>query len=88
MNLQVLRKSATFNTIFFLGLALLLGGAVGLAVPRLGNPAYILVGLLAIIGMAITIARLDIGLLLLVFLTYTRLSDIAYHYHGAPSIAK
>jgi len=88
MNLQVLRKSATFNTLFFLGLALLLGGAAGLAVPRVGKPAYIFVGLLALIGFVITIARVDIGLLLLVFLTYTRLSDIAYHYHGAPSIAK
>lgn len=88
MNLAVWRKFSGLNAFLFLGLALLLGAAAGAMVVRLGKPAYIFVGLAALIGFVITVARVEFGLLLLVFLTYTRLSDIAYHYHGAPSIAK
>jgi O-antigen ligase len=52
------------------------------------NPAYILVGLASLIGFVATIASVEFGLLLLVFITYTRFSDIAVHVYHAPSVAK
>jgi O-antigen ligase len=72
----------------FAVLALVVGGALGFAVGQFSNPLYIVVG---IIGGGLFIASIfsiEIGLLVLFFLTYTRFSDIVVHYHNAPSIAK
>ncbi|NCP88540.1 hypothetical protein GW829_14360, partial [bacterium] len=64
------------------------GGILGFAISQFGKPLYIVIG---VIGGALFIASIfsvEIGLLVLFFLTYTRFSDIAVHYHNAPSIAK
>ncbi|HEX8683208.1 MAG TPA: O-antigen ligase family protein [Ardenticatenaceae bacterium] len=44
----------------------------------------ILIAGLAVLGFSL--ARLEWGLALLIFLAYTRSSDVAVHFHGAPSI--
>ena len=72
----------------FTFLALIVGGVLGFAISQLGKPLYIVVG---VIGGALFIASIfsvETGLIVLFFLTYTRFSDIAVHYHDAPSIAK
>lgn len=72
----------------FLLLSLLLGIFAGMGVVVLGQPALIL---LAVIGLAIFVGAVvstEFGLLILVFLAYTRLSDIAVHRFDAPSVAK
>lgn len=69
-------------------IAALLGIAAGVLIVYFNNPLYILVGLASLIGFIATIASLEFGLLFLVFITYTRFSDIAVHVYNAPSIAK
>ena len=87
MAVQTERQPA-HQWIIFLGLALMLGAAAGLAINKVNNPLIILVGLVGLIAFMGAIANVEFGLLFLIFLTYTRLSDIAVHYHGAPSVAK
>ena len=72
----------------FLLLSLILGIFAGMGVVVLGQPTLIL---LAVIGLAIFVGAVvstEFGLLILVFLAYTRLSDIAVHRFDAPSVAK
>ena len=69
-------------------LAIVLGIVVGLVINYVNNPAYVLIGLLSLIGFVATVISVEFGLLMLVFITYTRFSDIAVHTYNAPSIAK
>jgi len=72
----------------FLILAILLGIFAGISVVILGQPAFILI---ALIGLAVFVGAVistEFGLLILVFLAYTRFSDIAVHNFNAPSVAK
>jgi O-antigen ligase len=67
--------------------AVILGLVFGLSVNSF--PAlYLIVGLLVVIVSIITIFNPELGLLALIVITYTRLSDVAVHYYNAPSIAK
>ena len=68
--------------------AALFGVGAGLLINYFNNPVYVLVGLASLIGFVVTIASVEFGLLLLVFITYTRFSDIAVHNYNAPSVAK
>jgi O-antigen ligase len=68
--------------------AALFGIAAGILIIYVNNPIYVLVGLVSLIGFVVTVGSVEIGLLLLVFITYTRFSDIAVHTYNAPSIAK
>jgi O-antigen ligase len=68
--------------------AILLGIVMGLVINYVDNPAYVLVGLVSLIGFVATIVSVEFGLLMLAFITYTRFSDIAVHTYNAPSIAK
>jgi putative inorganic carbon (hco3(-)) transporter len=72
----------------FIILAIVLGIAVGIGVVFIGQPALILFavgGLIIFIGSVISA---EFGLLILVFLAYTRISDILVHNYNAPSVAK
>jgi putative inorganic carbon (hco3(-)) transporter len=80
------RLGRLFNIFFFL--AILTGVLSGVLVVVFGNPAYIFVGLIAIIVFAGAIFSVQFGLLAMVFIIYTRLSDVAIHSHNAPSVAK
>jgi O-antigen ligase len=68
--------------------AVIAGGLLGLVINQVSNPIYIWAGAIAVFAFALTVTSLEWGLLALVFITYTRLSDIAVHFHNAPSIAK
>ena len=74
--------------VVIVSLALLLGAAVGIAVNKINQPLYILVGLVGLLSFIAAIASVEFGLLFLVFITYTRFSDVIVHYHNAPSVAK
>lgn len=69
-------------------LAVILGVAAGMLINSVNNPIYILVVVGSLIGFVAAIASVEFGLLLLVFITYTRFSDIAVHEYNAPSVAK
>jgi len=72
----------------FIALALGAGGVASLLVMLIDNPLHLLVavaGVLTVIGMTL---NPELGLLVLVFTTYTRFSDIMIKYHGMPSVAK
>jgi putative inorganic carbon (hco3(-)) transporter len=75
------------STIFVALLAIGLGAVIGLALSRF-SAIYVVAGLLAAIVAIITILNVEVGLLALVVITYTRLSDVLVHFYSAPSIAK
>jgi putative inorganic carbon (hco3(-)) transporter len=69
-------------------LAIVLGAAVGIVVAYLGQP---FVTLFAVAGLAVFVSSVvsaEFGLLILVFLAYTRFSDVLVHNYDAPSVAK
>ena len=73
--------------VLFGGLALLLGGAATLAIPYIPNPLLVLaIPVALVIGLA-TFANSELGLLLLIFITYTRFSDVLVKYQHLPSVA-
>jgi len=80
------RLTRLFNTFFFL--AIMVGTFSGALVVKLGQPTYILIGLVAILVFAGAVFSVQFGLLAMVFIVYTRLSDVAVHTHNAPSVAK
>ncbi len=87
-NLSKQAGNSRRSVLFFVLLAILAGGAAGILVLKIDQPAYILAGLVGLAVFAGTIFSVELGLFALIFLTYTRLSDIAVHMHNAPSIAK
>lgn len=88
MALEKFQQSNTRILIIFSGLALIIGGIVGLLVTQINNPLYIFVGLIGLICFAATVISTEFGLLFLVFITYSRVSDVAVHFHNVPSIYK
>lgn len=72
----------------FGALGLLLGAGTGLLVTGVSSSLLLLAIVLGIVALAATVARVEWGLVVLVFITYIRLSDVAVHSHGAPSVAK
>src|SRR5687767_1140927 len=81
------RRFPPFTLLFTTG-ALGVGAASALMVLALASPSKILVVVVGMLGVLGTIVQAEVGLLALVFMTYTRFSDILVHYHGAPSTAK
>ncbi len=76
------------STLLLAALALGAGGLVSLMVAGIERPLYLFLlaaGLLAGLGM---LFNLELGLLVLVFITYTRFSDVMIQFHDAPSVAK
>lgn len=88
INLSKQQGNQRHVTLFFTLLAILVGGAAGFLVMEIDRPTYILAGLVGLAVFFGTVFSVEFGLFALVFLTYTRLSDIAVHMHNAPSIAK
>ena len=72
----------------FIPLAIVLGAASGVMVVILGQPFFILLGLAGLIVFLLTIYSSEFGLFVLVFISYTRFSDIITEFHGFPSTAK
>ncbi len=72
----------------FVGLAVMVGLILGGLTGLVGQPLYIVAGLAGLAVGVLTLFYIEFGLLVLVVLTYTRLSDVLVQYHGAPSVAK
>ncbi len=72
----------------FLLLALVIGVGSGVLIVELQKHVVVILGLVGLIAFIFTILSPEFGLALLIFLTYTRLSDIAVQDYGAPSVAK
>lgn len=70
----------------FAALATTAGVGSGLLIPRIDNPALVFVIVAGMPALFISTTRPETGLVFLVFMTYTRLSDVLKHYHGLPSI--
>jgi len=67
---------------------LFLGVFAGSLVVVFPHTLKLLVTILALGGVILSVINIKWGLYVLVFITYTRFSDIAIAYHGAPSVAK
>jgi O-antigen ligase len=82
------QSSPRRTALIYAGLAILIGSLAGYAITGLNNPLFIwfAVGGLAVI--VATVASAEFGLLLFIFITYTRFSDIAIDLYNAPSVAK
>lgn len=90
MELAVKRsQSATRRTaLIFAGLAIVIGSLVGYAVTEFNDPFFILLGVGGVLVVIATVASAEFGLLLFLFITYTRFSDLAIDLYNAPSVAK
>lgn len=68
--------------------------AIGLAVAgaflvtRLDSVALYVFMVIGLFGLAASVWRIEWGLFFLVVMTYARLSDVAVHFYGAPSLAQ
>ena len=69
-------------------IAVSVGSLAGVASQLLDSPLYIVVALIGLIATIVTIQHKQWGLLVMVFLAYTRFSDVLVHEHGLPSIAQ
>ena len=82
------QESTRSSSLLFAIVAAVFGVIAGASIIFVGNPLYVLVGLAGLVGFAVTLASVEFGLLFLVFITYTRFSDIVVQYYNAPSVAK
>lgn len=79
------------NTLFLIGqgvLAVGLGGGLGLLLTELDSPILVTVGVIGVLAGIIMALNVDLGLLALIFITFTRFSDVLVNDHGLPSISK
>jgi putative inorganic carbon (HCO3(-)) transporter len=72
-----------------IGIAAIAAGVVGAVLAtRVHSAALYVLTLVGIVLLVATVWKIDWGLFTLVAMTYARLSDVAVHYYGAPSIAQ
>jgi putative inorganic carbon (HCO3(-)) transporter len=69
-------------------LAVLAGIGLGLAILWVDNPLLLAVPIVGALVVLLILRDVEVGLLALVFLTYTRLSDVLIDQHNLPSLAK
>lgn len=72
----------------FLPLSIGMGVLAGYLIVKFNQPVAILISLFGMVLFFVSIFYVEFGLLILVFITYTRFSDVVIQYHGAPSVAK
>lgn len=65
-----------------------LGGGLGFLLVWLDNPLFAVIGFVGVLAGIIMALDVDLGLLALIFMTFTRFSDVMVNHHGLPSIAK
>ena len=85
---QKFQDRAQILTAVFIALALVLGGTLGYTVTLTDKPVIVLIGTLGLLVFLAAVLSAQFGLLILLFLTYTRFSDVAIQYEHAPSVAK
>ena len=72
-----------------IGIAAIAAGFIGaLLATRIHSAGLYVLMLIGIVLLAATVWKIDWGLFTLVAMTYARISDVAVHYYGAPSIAQ
>lgn len=69
-------------------LAIGTGGGLGFLLVWLDNPLIAVIGFIGALVGIIMALNVDLGLLALIFMTFTRFSDVLVNNHGLPSIAK
>ncbi|RPJ26822.1 MAG: hypothetical protein EHM33_10180 [Chloroflexi bacterium] len=82
------QESPTRTALIYAGLAIVIGSVIGLLITEINNPFFILLAAGGLIVVVATVVSVEFGLLLFIFITYTRFSDIAIDFYGAPSVAK
>lgn len=87
----MLRKTLLWNTIWYRvglgGIAIAVGGVLGFLITKLENPILPIAGVFGIIFALITVRDANFGLLALVFIVYSRFSDVMVN-NNAPSILR
>ena len=83
-----LRESSGRSSLLYAAIAIFVGSLIGVLITGLDNPFLILLLTGGLIVIVATVASVEAGLVLFVFLTYTRFSDNAIDYYNAPSVAK
>ena len=86
--LKKFQQSPTRTSILYAALAIVIGSVIGLLIAGINNPFFVLLAVGGLVVVVATVASVEFGLLLFVFITYTRFSDIAIDYYNAPSVAK
>ena len=72
----------------FIPVAIILGTLSGVMVVLLNQPLYILLAVAGLLVFVVTLYSTQFGLFVLVFISYTRFSDVFTEFHNSPSIAK
>lgn len=80
--------SSRWLVILFAILAIAIGALVGMAVGISPSIYLLFAAALFLVIVLLTFANLEFGLLVFIVLTYLRISDIAVHNYGAPSLAR
>jgi O-antigen ligase len=73
---------------YFVAVSIILGAVIGFAVVYINKPYHILLGVGVLIGFLLSLYSLEFGLLFLVFISYTRFSEVLMEFQGLPSVAK
>lgn len=79
------------NTLFLIGAGCTCGWirrGLGLLLTELDSPILVTVGVIGVLAGIIMALNVDLGLLALIFITFTRFSDVLVNDHGLPSISK
>lgn len=86
---KLTRPNKNYKTVALLSLAAIgLAGFGSLLVNLVNNPLILALGIAGLAIAAAVTTRLELGLFVLVFMTYTRFSDVLVHEHSLPSIAQ
>lgn len=75
-------------SLLYAALSVVIGSGIGLLITGTSNPFFIILAVGGLFVVVATVASVELGLLLFVFITYTRFSDIAIDLYNAPSVAK
>ncbi len=81
------RSWAASGTLLFGALAVLAGSLLAVLIGVAPSPVVVPLALVGLLVALATLVRIELGLVVLVFIMYTRLSDNLIKYAGAPSIA-
>jgi putative inorganic carbon (hco3(-)) transporter len=79
---------SVWTSLVFLLLAIGVGLVIGLLVFQVSSTFQIAAILVGSVILVLSLLRPELGLLVMVFITYTRFSDVLVHQHGFPSIAQ
>lgn len=80
--------SSRWSTFIFGLVTVILGIAVGVLVIQIETPFYLAGAILALIGGLVIFGRPEVGLVVLLFISYTRFSDVMIRQFSLPSVAK